>query len=372
MSPLADRLRALIAAEGPQSVERVMALALGDPTHGYYATREPFGTAGDFITAPEISQMFGELIGLWCTVSHEQMGSPGEIRLTELGPGRGTLMADALRASARIERFCKARRVHLVETSARLRETQAQTLAPEPVTFHARLEEVPRGPAIVIANEFFDALALRQLVATPGGWRERVVAWDKHQGRFHFDADASAIHDLPAWLPSPTALPAGTIAEWSPAREAVVAAIGRRVAEDRGAALIIDYGHGASAPGDTLQAVRRHKKVDVLATLGEADLTAHVDFAALARAAAREGARAHGPIGQGRFLQALGIGARASRLMRGATPAQSLEIETALERLTAPAAMGELFKVMAVTHSGLASPAGFESVAARVPEPAHG
>jgi len=370
VTALIEHVRALIAKEGPLSVERVMGLALSDPTYGYYATRDPFGAAGDFITAPEISQMFGELIGLWCTVTHEQMGAPPDVLLVELGPGRGTLMQDSLRASARIERFCAARRVHLVEASARLRAIQSARLAPEPVSFHERLEDMPPGPILIIANEFFDALPVGQLVSTPDGWRERVVA--THGGALCFGVGPSPATNLPTWLPPAQAVPEGTIAEHAPEREQVAALIGQRLARDGGAALIIDYGHGASACGDTLQAVRAHRRVDILAQLGDADLTAHVDFARLARAAERAGARAYGPIGQGRFLQALGIDARATRLMQGATQEQAAQIRSALERLTAPSAMGELFKAMALTAPGLPAPAGFEAFAARAPALAYG
>ena len=371
MTALIAHVRALIAKEGPLSVERVMGLALSDPTYGYYARHDPFGANGDFITAPEISQMFGELIGLWCTVTHEQMGSPQEVLLVELGPGRGTLMQDALRAGARIERFRTARRVHFVEASTRLRKIQAERLSPEPVCFHDRLEEVPQGPALIIANEFFDALPVRQLIATAHGWHERVVAVNDG-GALCFEAGPHQAIDLPAWLPPARSVPEGTIAEHAPEREQVAATIGRRLARDRGAALIIDYGHGVSACGDTLQAVRAHRRVDVLAQLGDADITGHVDFAALARAAVPTGAHAHGPVGQGRFLQALGIDARATRLMQGASPEQVIGIRSALERLTAPSAMGELFKVMALTAPGLPAPAGFEALAARTLESVRG
>jgi NADH dehydrogenase [ubiquinone] 1 alpha subcomplex assembly factor 7 len=357
VSAFAAALRARLAADGPLTVERVMALAVAH----YYATRTPFGRGGDFITAPEISQMFGELIGLWCAAGYEGIGAPEACALVELGPGRGTLMADALRVTAKLARFSAARRVHLVEASPALRAVQAEALGAASASWHERLDEVPRGALLVIANEFFDALPVRQVVAADAAWHERLVALDADAGGFRFAASGEAAANLPAWLPAPAEVPPGTIAEFGPAREALAGALAARLVRDGGLALIIDYGHVTSGPGDTLQAVRAHRPVEVLTTLGTADLTAQVDFAALAGAAAAAGAHVFGPLGQGRFLQALGIEARAARLLRGATPAQAIAIESALRRLTAPAAMGTLFKVLALSAPGSAVPAGFET-----------
>jgi NADH dehydrogenase [ubiquinone] 1 alpha subcomplex assembly factor 7 len=351
----------LIETEGPQPVERVMAEALGHPEHGYYATRDPFGAAGDFITAPEVSQMFGELIGLWCAHTFEQIGAPAKLHLIELGPGRGTLMADALRATARLAAFRDAIQVHLVETSAKLREAQRRTLGDETIHWHDHLDDVPAGPALILANEFFDVLPVRQLVATLQCWRERVVAFGEGHGAFRFAESFDAPLDLPGWLPMAESLPPGTIAEDSPARAGLAEAIGQRLHTHGGAALIIDYGHAASTPGDTLQAVKAHRKVSILDTLGDADLTAHVDFAALARAAAKAGARAWGPVPQGRFLIALGIETRAARLLARADSAQAAAIESALHRLTSPGAMGTLFKAMALTLPDATAPEGFRN-----------
>ncbi len=362
MSGFPDYLRALIGSEGPQPLERVMAEALGHPAHGYYVGRDPFGTAGDFVTAPEISQMFGEFIGLWCVASFEQMGAPTRFRLIELGPGRGTLMADALRASSRMARFHDALEIHLVETSPVLRRTQRTTLGDRRVTWHDRLDDVPDGAAIILANEFFDALPVRQLVTTPEGWRERAVSLDDDGATFRFATATRAPSAVPAWLPPAARLPLGSVAEHSPAREATVAMVGARLASFGGAALIIDYGHAASAPGDTLQAVRAHRMVPVLEALGDADLTAHVDFAALAGVARTHGAKSWGPITQGRFLTTLGIEARAARLSAGATLDQASAVEAAWHRLTAHEMMGRLFKVLALTPRNAAAPAGFEGL----------
>lgn len=352
MTTLTDELHLLIASEGPISVERYMALALGHPGHGYYMTRDPLGAAGDFTTAPEISQMFGELLGLWAATVWSSMGGPHPVRLVELGPGRGTLMADAVRAAAALPSFRAALEIHLVETSPSLREAQRRHLAAHGLdaTWHDAIETVPRGPAVILANEFFDALPIRQFIRTPRGVFERLVGLDA-EGRLAFGLSPDPVR------------PAGGAAEGAPdllpfevrlAGERIVELVGERLCQDGGALLVVDYGHARSGLGDTLQAVSRHRPVHPLATPGKADLTAHVDFAALAVAATRAGAAVHGPVGQGDFLRALGLEARAARLRRTASQAQAADIAAAVERLAGPApGMGELFKVMAVTHPAL-------------------
>jgi len=337
------------------SVAEFMADCLGHPEHGYYASRDPFGATGDFITAPEVSQMFGELIGLWCAETWAAMGSPASVILAELGPGRGTLMADALRAARVAPEFHAALDVHLVETSPVLRQAQEKTLAGTAVTWHDDATTIPSGPSLVVANEFFDALPIRQFQRAEDGWRERLVGI----------GDDDLVFTLAATAPAPlvpvslTDAEPGAVAEVCPAAIAVVDALARRLATDGGAALIIDYGHQASAVGETLQAVRAHQYADVLAAPGEADLTAHVDFAALSRAATDAGAIVHGPLSQGAFLAALGIAARAAALAEAATPAQAAGIEAALQRLTDDDAMGALFKVMVVTPPYAPPPIGF-------------
>ena len=359
-APLTGLLRRRIAVEGPLSVADFMAAALGHPEHGYYATRDPFGVDGDFITAPEISQMFGELIGLWCAQCWHDMGRPSAVILAELGPGRGTLMADAVRAAAMLPAFRDALSVHLVETSPVLRRRQAETLDGLPVTWHADIADLPDGPLLVVANEFFDALPVRQLVRQATGWHERLVTWDPDQEAFRFVLAPGPSPATRLLAPGPQAAPAGAIAEISPARTLLADRLARQVLRQGGAALIIDYGHVTPAAGDTLQAVLQHGPVDPLDQPGEADLTAHVDFAALGQAANDVGARTYGPITQGAFLDRLGITIRADRL-KAANPDSAATIDAARERLTDPGLMGALFKVMCMAHADLPVPAGFET-----------
>ncbi len=363
MTALGDRLAARIARFGPITVADYMAEALGHPEDGYYMTGDPFGAGGDFVTAPEVSQMFGELIGLWCADTWVRMGAPDPVWLVELGPGRGTLMADALRA-LHVAPDCRAAlRPHLVEISPALGARQRETLAARGVEarWHERLDQVPEGPLLAIANEFFDALPIRQFERRPEGWCERLVGLDPDGQGLAF-ALGPPLGALDVQIPFPAAwraAPAGAVIEVSAPGMAMAGEIGRRLAAYGGAALIVDYGHPAPRFGATLQAVRRHAKHPVLTEPGSADLTAHVDFAALARAATEAGARAHGPVDQGELLQALGIAARAEALGRGATPAQAAAIDAARHRLTDGAEMGTLFKALALSHPDLGAPAGF-------------
>jgi SAM-dependent MidA family methyltransferase len=352
VTALLGELHRMIALEGPISVERYMALCLGHPLHGYYATRDPFGADGDFTTAPEISQMFGELIGLWAAEAWRLMGAPKPLRLVELGPGRGTLMCDLLRAARVVPGFSDAAEVHLVETSPVLRERQREKLsAVGPIAWHGGFAAIPSGPAIVIANEFLDALPARQFVKTERGWCERLIGF----------ADGKLVFGL---APEPAArLPAGgrvgDVLELPGAALDVTREIARRVAVQGGAALVIDYGYCGPAFGDTLQAVKRHAFADPLAEPGEADLTIHVDFAAVAAAARASGAAVHGPVAQADFLRALGIKTRAKALARAST-AQAADIDGALRRLTdeAPGGMGG-FKALAIAHADLGALPGF-------------
>jgi NADH dehydrogenase [ubiquinone] 1 alpha subcomplex assembly factor 7 len=358
-TPLGRRLARLIAETGPITVADYMAHCLGDPEHGYYLTREPFGPAGDFVTAPEISQMFGELIGAWLAEAWHAAGRPAPVRLVELGPGRGTLAADVARTLRLLPDLVAAATLHLVETSPRLRSLQAETLASAPVAthWHDRLEDVPPGFTLAVANEFFDALPVRQFVRTPEAWRERVVGLGDDGGlAFGLGPGALAACELPPRLRE---APPGAILEVSPASIAVMQTLAGRIARSGGALLAVDYGHAESGIGETLQAVARHAFADPLAAPGEADLTAHVDFAALARAARSAGAAAHGPICQGDFLAALGLAQRAERLARDATPAIRAAVAAAAERLAAPDQMGTLFKVLAVTPRGTPPPPPF-------------
>jgi len=355
---LGRRIAQRIAEKGPLSVADYMANALTDPEHGYYMGRDPLGVAGDFITAPEISQMFGELIGLWCAEAWQRLGAPAPVALVELGPGRGTLMADALRAARQVPAFARAVRVHLVEASPTLRARQAETLQNAEPTWHETLVDVPELPLLLIANEFFDALPVRQVVKQADGWGERLVGLDAQGAALAFTA-SPADPALDSLVPEALrAAPPGSLFEVSPAGQEAAREIGRRLQAQGGAALIIDYGHQESALGETLQAVRQHAPHDVLGDPGTADLTCHVDFAAMARAAREAGAAAHGPVTQGAFLERLGIAARAAHLMEKATPSQREDIRSARLRLTAPDRMGELFKVLALTPEGFEPPAG--------------
>jgi NADH dehydrogenase [ubiquinone] 1 alpha subcomplex assembly factor 7 len=360
-------LQRRIRIDGPLTVAEFMMEALSHPRHGYYMTADPFGAAGDFVTAPEISQMFGELIGLWCAQCWEQLGRPRAVTLVELGPGRGTLMADALRAvSGVLPAFAAACRLALVETSPVLRHRQAEALAPYTPVWHDRLADVADGPLLVVANEFFDALPVRQFQLTPGGWAERLVDLHPETGDLCFGLDRPGRPStliIPPRLRTagPPELPVGTVIDLAPTAQSIALELGRRLARWGGAALVVDYGHNLPVPTDTLQAVRRHTPVPVLDCPGEADLTAHVDFGALAAAAADGGAIAYGPVTQGDLLRTLGIEARAARLRRTASTRQARDLDAAVHRLTADDAMGRLFKALALTGQHQPAPAGFET-----------
>jgi len=350
-----------IADFGPIPVADFMAEALGHPRLGYYMTRDPLGRAGDFTTAPEISQMFGELIGLWCADAWSRLGCPSPVLLVELGPGRGTLMSDALRAARALPGFIDAIDLHLVETSPVLRDHQRATLG-DRVTWHARLDEVPPGPILLIANEFFDALPIRQFQRTREGWAERLVALDPEaadEPRFRLVL-APVAPPLPA---EPPARP-GDVIEICPIGREIAAEIGRRIAEHGGAALIVDYGHAGPAFGDTLQAVRNHAYAPPLEAPGEADLTAHVDLAALLDAGAGAGVSGWEPVEQGEFLLALGLRERVDALARRA-PERAAEFVEAADRLADPGRMGRLFKAVSIASTALGAPAGFETATRR-------
>lgn len=359
MSELAARLLKRIARQGPITVAEYLAEALTAPRQGYYMTGDPFGARGDFVTAPEISQMFGELIGLWCAETWQRLGGPATLTLVELGPGRGTLLADLLRAAKMLPGFREALKLHLVEVSPALRALQARRLEGVGATWHDSLAEVPQGrPLLVIANEFFDALPIRQFERTPEGWRERLVGLAPGRDTLAFGLSPPAPY-AEALLPEGLrGAGPGAVAEVAPAGLSLAAEIGRRLVEDGGAALIVDYGYAEPDGRPTLQALRRHRREDVLAAPGEADLTAHVDFGALARAAREAGAEAWGPLPQGAFLEALGIASRAERLAAGASPEQAAEIRAALHRLTAAEEMGRLFKALVLAAPGLGPLAG--------------
>jgi SAM-dependent MidA family methyltransferase len=356
MTALLDEIKALIAQKGPITVEQFMELALTHPDYGYYMNRDPFGATGDFTTSPEITQMFGELIGLWAAEVWVTMGSPNPVRLVELGPGRGTLMSDALRAARIAPDFRAALDVWLIETSPTLAAMQHELLldAGVAVAWAQNLKEVPEGPAIVIGNEFLDALPIRQFVRVNGEWRERVVRLNE-DGMLAFDVAPTSEPQIRANTQN------GEVLEVNPAGHRFVFELGGRLVKQGGAALLIDYGHTVTGFGDTLQALRAHRYIDPLALPGDCDLTAHVDFAAMARTAAATGAAVYGPIDQGDFLRAIGIDLRTKALAERAGPERAEELQLARNRLVGKGRgeMGGLFKAMAVANRSLPPPPGF-------------
>jgi SAM-dependent MidA family methyltransferase len=352
MTPLGDLLKARIAATGPIPVADYMAECLLHPKHGYYATRDPLGAAGDFTTAPEISQMFGECLGLCLAQAWLDQGAPGRFALAELGPGRGTLMADVLRAGRVVPGFVAAAEVHLVEASPVLRARQAETLGHAAPSWHDRIDTLPEAPLYLLANEFFDALPIRQFVRDGAGWRERQVGLAAGALAFGLSAPAP----LAALAHRLADTGDGEVVEHCPALPPIAAEIGRRIAAHGGAALIVDYG-GWRSRGDTLQAVRAHKYDDVLAHPGAADLTAHVDFEAIARASAPAAVTPMVP--QGRLLERLGIGQRAEVLAAALTGTALASHRAALRRLTLPEEMGRVFQSLAIHPGHAPAPPGY-------------
>ena len=329
------------APQGAERLDHFMARAAA----AYYAARDPFQ---DFATSPEISQAFGECLGLWAAVTWQAMGRPDPVLLVECGPGRGSLMADALRAIAEMmPDFRAALRVHLVETSPRLRDAQAAKLGAAGIVWHEDVGALPEAPMILLANEFLDALPVRQFIRRGAAWHERFVA-------------AGGFLEVPSDIALPTDAPEGAIQEIGEAAQRFAAWLGARLARHGGAALLIDYGPAKSGFGDSLQAMRAGQPMDPLAAPGAVDITAHVDFAAFAAAAYAAGAAAYGPLPQGVFLQRLGFMTRAAMLAR-LDPSRAQAQLSAAHRLTAPEAMGRLFKALALCDSSLPTPAGFET-----------
>jgi SAM-dependent MidA family methyltransferase len=353
MTPLARILARQIAATGPITLADYMAACLSHPEHGYYATRDPLGAAGDFTTAPEISQTFGEMLGLALAQAWLDQGRPAPFVLAELGPGRGTLMADALRATRAVPGFTDAAQVHLVETSPTLRAVQAQTLGQAQPQWHDSVETLPDAPLFLVANEFFDALPIRQFQRLGDGWAERMVGLEGDRLVLG-QASATRIAALEHRLAD---TPDGGIVETCAPAQAIAQEIGARVATRGGAALIVDYG-GWRSRGDTFQAVAGHAPTDPFAAPGRADLTAHVDFEALAQAAAP--AAASGPTPQGVALERLGITARAQALARGRDAAGVDSIAAAHRRLTHPDEMGSVFRILGLRPPGAPELPGLE------------
>ncbi|MFP1644114.1 class I SAM-dependent methyltransferase [Pontitalea aquivivens] len=356
MTPLAAILARRIAASGPMRLDHYMAECLLHPRHGYYATRDPFGAAGDFTTAPEISQMFGEMLGLCLAQVWLDQGRPDPFALAELGPGRGTLMADVLRAITAVPGMAAAARVHLVEASATLRDVQRATLRGHAVSWHDSVDTLPDLPLFLLANEFFDALPIRQFQRQGAGWCERHVGLSPDGALQPGLSPAHPVADLAHRL---TDTAEGAVVETCPAAAPIVAAIAARIAAQGGVAIVVDYGHWHSL-GDTFQALRGHRPESPYAHPGEADLTAHVDFEPLAAAARAAGVAVSGMTAQGVLLERLGITARAQALAARLTGAALDSHIAAHRRLTHPAEMGNLFQSLAIHPRNMPLPPGFD------------
>lgn len=349
-------LRTKIAEEGPMGIDAFMSHVLATPDIGYYMNRDPFGQSGDFTTAPEISQMFGEMIGAWLADIWAQHGSPAEFILLELGPGRGTLMADIVRTCAKVPGFMKAAQIHLAEISPVLKEKQRETLSGLDVRWHEDLGSLPQGkPIFFVANEFFDALPFKQYIYTGGKWAERQV--DANADDFVFVEQSVLFDPLEGInLPLPEE---GKIVELSRARANFMTDLAQRLKAQTGAGLVIDYGHLKPGYGDTFQALRGHEFSDPLQHVGQSDLTSHVDFYALSAAAQTQDFEVSGMTRQGDFLLALGIQLRAHQLLQEASGQSAKNIQKALHRLVHSDEMGSLFKVMGLNYGANVKPAGF-------------
>lgn len=361
-TPLEERLIDLIKLKGPITIADYMSDALGHPHEGYYMRQAPIGAEGDFTTAPEISQVFGELIGLWLVEAWQAMGAPESFNLIELGPGRGVLMEDILRAARVRPNFAKSAQVWLLETSGRLRlEQQKRLKTTEAKPLWAdEYADISPAPSLIVANEFFDCLPIRQFERVEAGWRERLVGLNNDETALAFTLGRTPPSpDL--GLPNLSECKVGDIFELcAPAHEFTLE-ICETLKEHGGHALIIDYGHMERGFGDTFQAVKDHQYWPPLASPGRADLTAHVDFDALAKIAIEAGVNAHGPVTQGRFLDRLGLPLRVEALCKGQDEETSKDIRTRAARIAAPQAMGEIFKVLCLSAPALPTPAGFET-----------
>jgi NADH dehydrogenase [ubiquinone] 1 alpha subcomplex assembly factor 7 len=360
-TPLQERLIQLIKLKGPITVADYMSDALGHPHDGYYMSQKAFGVDGDFTTAPEISQVFGELIGLWLVEAWRNMGSPKAFNLIELGPGRGVLMADMLRAARLRPEFTRSAQVWLLETSGRLRHEQQRRLRASDVKplWADEFDDIPAAPSLIVANEFFDCLPIQQFQNTGNSWRERLVGLTPNGENLEFVLGRTP---PPAdyGLPDPSECDEGEIFEISFAAREFLSYMCSMLTEHGGAALIIDYGHMQSGFGDTLQAVRNHKYWPPLSSPGRADLTVHMDFEAMARAAIDSGAVVHGPATQGQFLDRLGLAIRVEMLCKGKPAEEAEKIRVGVSRIAASNQMGEIFKVLCISSPDLPAPSGFD------------
>lgn len=353
-------LKQLILNHGPISMAEFMQEALSNPRYGYYQRRDPFGVQGDFTTAPEISQIFGELLGIWCAHSWQQMGSPEGAMLVEMGPGRGTLMLDILRATKHITDFHESIEVHFIETSPTLTQIQQKLFHEmKGIRFfwHTHLAMLPEKPMLLVANELFDALPVRQYICTRQGWREKMVGIEA--GTLSFQLSPV---ETPATLMVASHYPnaaEGAVVEYCPAGISMMEEIASRLRRHKGVALIVDYGYDKPGFMETIQAVKSHRYHPVLETPGDADITAHVDFEALKNAAREHRADVYGITTQASFLRDMGIEIRAKALLEHASEEQQQELVSSVECLMSPTKMGELFKVLAVATKGMPRPAGF-------------
>jgi len=359
-TPLEERLITLIKTNGPITVADYMADALGHPHEGYYTSRTAIGAEGDFTTAPEISQIFGELIGVWLVQSWIDLGEPKSFKLVEMGPGRGVLMADVLRAAELRPEFLNAAEVWLVETSGRMRHEQQRRLRDvrPTIDWADTVSDVPDGPSLIIANEFFDCLPVRQFVRTAAGWRERLVGLSPEETSLAFThAPSPPAPETP--LPEKEDVDEGAIVEICDEQQILADTLAARLVEQNGRALVLDYGRIKSGPGETLQAVRSHEYWPVLSSPGRADITAHVDFKALDATVIENGAGAYGPVPQGAFLESLGLTLRVERLCAGKSPKEQADIHAGAHRISSPTQMGEIFKAFCISSPNLPPPPGF-------------
>ncbi|GHF18889.1 ATP synthase subunit beta [Kordiimonas sediminis] len=352
MTALKDIFLDRIRATGPIPLADYMAECLMHPKHGYYTRERVFGAEGDFITAPDVSQMFGEMLGLWCADRWMALGSPASFQLVELGPGRGTLMADILRAGKQVQGFTEAASVNFVEASPQLRDMQRKKVPH--AAWHDNLAALDPLPTLFVANEFFDALPIHQFEKTKDGWRQRAITADNNNDLQWCLMPASS---MAALIPSSLQqCPEGDVVEVCPAALSFTGQIARHIVGHGGAALFIDYGYSTSKPGDSFQALRQHNYTDPLLEPGKADLTAHVAFDQLQYAGKEAGAATFGPATQGQFLMALGLGLRAQALAKGKDLETQATLLSELKRLTAPEEMGELFKVIALQNKDIPAP----------------
>jgi NADH dehydrogenase [ubiquinone] 1 alpha subcomplex assembly factor 7 len=362
MNELLKKLKKRIANNGPLSLAEYMSISLVEPEYGYYMSGDPLGKKGDFVTAPEVSQIFGELIGLWCAIVWHKMGSPNKIKIIELGPGRGTLMVDALRALKLAPTFLDAIEIHLVEVSPALRKRQERNLKSLGFDFywHNKFEDVPKGAFILLANEFLDALPVQQFEKSNVGWVERKITFGRTD-ELVWELDKFSERISVPIPPNLMLSPVGSIFEYSEVALKLVTVVTESVLKYEGAALFIDYGYTKSAIGDTLQAVKNHKYHDPLSNPGYIDLTTHVNFEMLARSAREAGGQVYGPVNQRDFLRPLGIEHRAKQLLKTASTRQKGDILESLKRLISLDQMGGLFKALAIGHIKHPVPEGFEN-----------